>query len=155
MLLSLDGQTRPKWIDESIDIPDEFLQFKVLITLRECPLGFEFDNKRNICSCQPYLHSYGVQCNITTFEVNRHAQQWIGVLYPTKNIVVHQHCPYDYCKPYALSLNMSTPDEQCSSNRSGILCGACQPGLSQVLGTSNCKRYSNVWILLLHWLEYC
>ena len=49
MLLSLDGQTRPKWINESIDIPDEFLQFnKVLITLKECtyPLDFEFDSGR-------------------------------------------------------------------------------------------------------------
>ena len=47
MLLSLDGQTRPKWINESIDIPDEFLQFnKILTTLKECPLDFEFDSGR-------------------------------------------------------------------------------------------------------------
>ena len=47
MLLSVDGQTRPKWINESIDIPDEFLQFnKVLTTLKECPLDFEFDSGR-------------------------------------------------------------------------------------------------------------
>ena len=149
MLLSVDGQTRPKWINESISIPNEFLQFKVLITLRECPLGFEFDSGQNICSCQPYLGFYRVQCNLTTYKINRHANQWIGVLNPTKVVVVHQHCPYDYCKPYALSLNLSTPDEQCSSHRSGILCGACQPGFSQVLGTSNCIRCSNIWILLM------
>ena len=148
ILLSIDGQIRPKWINESISIPDEFLQFKIRITLKDCPLGFDFDSRRNICSCQPYLDTYGVQCNFTTYKVNRQAQQWIGVLHPTKIIVVHQHCPYDYSKPYALSLNLSTPDDQCSSNRSGILCGACQPGLSQVLGTSNCKKCSNVWVLL-------
>ena len=107
-----------------------------------------------ICSCQPYLDTYGVQCNFTTYQINRHANQWIGVLNLTKIIVVHQHYPYDYCKPYAFFLNLSTPDEQCYSHRSGILCGACQPGLSQVLGTSNCKRCSNIWILLLHWLGY-
>jgi hypothetical protein len=89
-----------------------------------------------------------VQCNFTIYTVNRHAQQWIGVVDNTRIIVVHQHCPYDYCKPYALSLNLSVPDDQCSSYRSGILCGACQPGYSQVLGTSNCKKCSNVWILL-------
>ena len=147
ILLSIDGQIRPKWINKSINIPDEFLQFKVLITLLECPLGFKFDRQQNICSCQPYLNSYGVQCNFTTYTVNRHAQQWIGILDHTR-IIVHQHCPYDYCKSYALSLNLSVPDEQCSSYRSGILCGACQPGFSQVLGTSNCKKCSNVWILL-------
>ena len=150
ILLSIDGQLRPKWINESINIPDEFLKFKMFITLQECPLGFEFDSRKNVCSCQPYLEVYGVQCNYTTYKINRHAQQWIGVLNPTvtRIVVIHQHCPDDYCKSYALSLNLSTPDYQCSSNRSGILCGACQPGLSQVLGTSNCKRCSNLWILL-------
>ena len=146
MLLSiLYGQVRPKWINESID---EFLQFKVLITLLDCPLGFEFDRRQSICSCQPYLKTYGVQCNFTTYTVNRRGQQWIGVLDYTGIIVVHQHGPYDYCKPHALSLNLSVPDEQCSSYQSGILCGACQQGFSQVLGTSNCKKCSNVWILL-------
>ena len=149
ILLSIDGQIRPKWINESINIPDEFLQFKVLITLLECPLGFEFDNGQNICSCQAYLNSYGVQCNYTTYTVNRRAQQWIGTLDHTRIIVVHQHCPYDYCNPHALSLNLSVPDEQCSSYRSGILCGACQSGFSQVFGTSNCMKCSNVWILLM------
>ena len=149
ILLSIDGQIRPKWINESINIPDEFLKFKMFIALKKCPLGFEFDSRKNICSCQPYLEAYGVQCNLTTYRVNRNAQQWIGVLNPTKTVVIHQHCPYDYCKPYALSLNLSTPDNQCSSSRSGILCGACQPGLSQVLGTSNCKKCSNLWVLLI------
>ena len=146
ILLNVDGRTLPKWINESI--PDEFRQLKILITLKDCPLGFEFDSRQNVCSCHPYLDAYGVKCNFTAYKINRHARQWIGVLNKPKMFVIHQHCPYDYCKPYALLLNLSTPDDQCSSNRSGILCGACQPGLSQVLGTSNCKRCSNVWLLL-------
>ena len=148
MLLSIDGQIIPKWINKSTDIPDEFLQFKILVILKKCPLGFEFNIWQNICSCQPYLDAHGVQCNFTTYKVNRNAQQWIGILNSAKTVVIHQHCPYDFCKPYTLSLNLSTPDEQCSFNRSGLLCGACQPGLSQVLGTSNCKKCSNFWLLL-------
>ena len=50
---------------------------------------------------------------------------------------------------YDFSLNMSTPDHQCANNRSGILCGKCQPVLSQVLGSSNCKKCSNLWLFLL------
>ena len=144
MQLRIDGQTVPQWINN----PDELFQFNIFIILEDCPLGFEFDSKRNICSCHHYLNSNGVQCNFTTYKIDRNAQQWIGVLTPTKTVVIHQHCPYDYCKPYALSLNLSTPDDQCSSSRSGILCGACQPGLSHVLGTSNCKKCSNLWLLL-------
>ena len=145
--LSIDGQTMPQWLNETI--PDEFAPSMIFIVLDNCPLGFEFDSRRKVCSCHPYLGTYGVQCNFTTFKVNRKAHQWIGLLNLTKTIVVHQHCPHNYCKPYALSLNLSTPDEQCSSSRSGILCGACQPGLSQVLGTSNCKECSNLWLLLV------
>ena len=147
MLLSIDGQIMPKWINETI--PDELHQFKVCITLKDCPLGFQFDDRRNSCSCHHNLDAYGVLCIFTTYKLNRHAQQWIGILNSTKSIAIYQHCPYDYCKPYGLSLNLSTPDEQCSSNRSGILCGACQPGLSHVLGTSNCKKCSNLWLLLI------
>ena len=147
MQLSIDGQTVPQWINNET-IPNELLQFKVFITLEDCPLGFEFDSRRNICLCHHYLDYNGVQCNFTTYKINRNAQQWIGVLIPTKTVVIHQHCPYDYCKPYALSLNLSTPNDQCSSSRSGILCGSCQPGLSQVLGTSNCKKCSNLSLLL-------
>ena len=93
------------------------------------------------------LSMHGVQCNFTSYTVNRHAQQWIGMV--TNKTVIHQHCPYDYCKLYPLSLNLSTPDDQCNFSWSGVLCGACQPGLSQLLGTSNCKKCSNTWLLLI------
>ena len=46
-------------------------------------------------------------------------------------------------------INLSKPDEQCSHNRSGVLCGACWTDLSIVLGTSNCKKCSNVYLLLI------
>ena len=124
----------------------EFNQFEVFIHLNACPLGFV--KKQNICQCQLYLLSCRVQCNFSLCTVNRNAEQWIGLMSPTMNVVVHNHCPYDYCKSNALSLNLSNSDEQCSFSRSGILCGRCQTGLSHVLGTSNCKRCSNWWLLL-------
>ena len=126
----------------------EFHQFQVFVYLNACPFGFVFDKKQNTCLCQLYLLSHGVQCNFLSYTVNRKAQQWIGLILPNMDIVIHNHCPYDYCKSNTLSLNLSNSDEQCSFNRSGILCGRCQPGLSHVLGTSNCKRCSNWWLLL-------
>ena len=39
--------------------------------------------------------------------------------------------------------------KQCAFNRSGVLCGACQPGLSLALGSSRCKQCSSIYILLL------
>ena len=144
--LNVDRQGLIEWIpNENLA---EFNQFKVFIHLNSCPVGFVFNKKQNTCLCQEYLESYGVQCNFSSYTVNRKTEQWIGLMSPTMNIVIHNHCPYDYCKSNALSLNLSNSDEQCSFNRSGILCGRCQPGLSQVLGTSNCKRCSNWWLLL-------
>ena len=104
ILLGIDGQALPAWINESINIPDELLQFKVFIQLKDCPLGFQFDDRQNICSCHHYLDAFGVQCNFTTYKLNRHAQQWIGLVSPTKTIAICEHCPYDYCKSYSLSL---------------------------------------------------
>ena len=73
MLLSMEGQTLPKWINKTI-LPDEFLQLRILITMKNCPLGFKFDDKQNICMCHHYLGSIGVQCNFTNYKVNRNAQ---------------------------------------------------------------------------------
>jgi len=66
-----------------------------------------------------------------------------GVL--TGVIVNHNH-PFDYCKPY--SLNLSLDKKQCAFHRSGILCGACQHNLSHVLGSSNCKQCSSLWLII-------
>ena len=59
------------------------------------------------------------------------------------------HCPFVYCLPKSSHLNLSNPDSQCQFNRTGILCGECKSGLSVVLGTSQCKLCSDLYLLLL------
>ena len=66
-------------------------------------------------------------------------------------VIVHEHCPFDYCKPtkgYS-ELNLLHPDQQCAFNRSGILCGRCQTNFSHVLGTSKCKQCTKYWLDLI------
>ena len=78
---------------------------------------------------------------------------WIGVANSTNwTGYIINDCPFDYCveKPVNISLNSSKErDRQCAFNRSGVLCGECQQGLSLVLATSNCKECSNIYLLLL------
>ena len=62
---------------------------------------------------------------------------------------VSLHCPFDYCLPHSSQLNLSTPDSQCQFNRSGVLCGQCQHGLSTVFGSSQCKHCSNIYLISL------
>ncbi len=69
---------------------------------------------------------------------------WVGNY--SGDVVVHQVCPFDYCKS---EVNPFNQQEQCAFNRSDVLCGACGPGLSLALGTSQCKECSNINLLLL------
>lgn len=46
-------------------------------------------------------------------------------------------------------MSLTDPDSQCSHNRSGILCGQCQPGLSVVLGSTQCQACTNKYLILL------
>jgi len=74
---------------------------------------------------------------------------WIGIYSTDNTIALHRNCPFDYCKPWKTYVNLSNPDEQCNSNRAGVLCGGCQLGLSLALGTSQCLQCSNIYLLLL------
>ena len=148
MQLVIDRQQVPR-PDTSLEFDVlQLQQLEVIIHLINCPPGFSFDSNRNICVCDYSLEKQGIQCNTSSQTVIRKAQKWISATY-VDGIAVNHHCPYDYCKSHDLFLNLSTPDDQCAFSRSGILCGACQPGQSMVLGTSNCKKCSNTWLFLL------
>ena len=124
-------------------------KFFINIRLKLCSLGFKFDRTYNICVCHPLLKQHQVKCNVKSHSVNRKSGQWISADFnDPEAIVVHNHCPFDYCKAEDTFLNLSTPDDQCTYHRSGILCGKCQFGYSQMLGTSKCMKCSNVWLIL-------
>ena len=99
------------------------------------------------CVCADVLESLGVNCSIDNQRIYRKWPLWI--MSTTEGILVHEHCPYDYCKPESFDLSLNYPENQCAFNRSGLLCGTCMVGLSQVFGTSNCKQCSNLWLLLI------
>ena len=115
-----------------------------------CPLGFELTEDRPQCECEPLLNEHGLECNIETQTVTRSGNTWINASHFTNNkSIVHNHCPFGFCNSSTIAVNLLQPDSQCSFNRSGTLCGACKPGLSIVLGTSECLECSNRYIALL------
>uniref|UniRef100_A0A1X7V9V8 TRP C-terminal domain-containing protein n=1 Tax=Amphimedon queenslandica TaxID=400682 RepID=A0A1X7V9V8_AMPQE len=63
--------------------------------------------------------------------------------------VAHHNCPFDYCVRSTVYLSLNESDLQCSSGRSGILCGKCNPGLSLVLGSNKCQSCSNKYISIV------
>ena len=107
------------------------------------------------CVCDPRLQPYQIRnCSQKAEAIKLETNIWIGVEENFINgtgYIIHD-CPFDYCveKPVNISLNSSQErDRQCAFDRSGVLCGECQHGLSLVLGTSRCKECSNIYLLLL------
>ena len=121
------------------------------VELQPCPLGFVMN--KTFCTCHPHLQVLNIQCNITSARILRNAHSWINATFNKGGvaigILVHQYCPFGYCKAHNLDLSLQNPDEQCALNRSGTLCGACQPNLSKVLGSSKCKHCSNFWLRVI------
>ena len=117
------------------------------VTFLPCPFGFELWGHPPKCDCAAHVRKRGVSCSIDTQMITRPPTSWIGNL--SSELVIHTHCPFDYCKPDITSLSLHRQSEQCSFNRTDVLCGACQPGLSLALGSSNCLQCSNFHLFLL------
>ena len=66
-------------------------------------------------------------------------------------MIAHQYCPFDYCRNdyESLLIRLEYQDKQCAFNRTGILCGGCQTNFSRVLGSSKCKKCSNIMLLAI------
>ena len=106
----------------------------------DCLLGFHVSNKTGVCDCteltQKASNSLSIKCDAATNTLSRQGDAWIGNI--SDCVVVHSPCPFDYCKITNTNFSLTDPDPQCALNRTGILCGRCQDGLSLALGSNNC-----------------
>jgi hypothetical protein len=139
--------------------PQKEVNLKILLLFRNCSLGFSFKRETSTCICNKVLTDHGIECDIETLTVIRSSPKWISATYEhllpsdQSGVIVHDHCPYDYCKELATqSLNLTYPDQQCALHRSGTLCGGCRTNFSQVLGTSKCKICTNSRLPLIPFL---
>ena len=115
-----------------------------------CPTGFVKIDKR--CQCDPVLVQYGItNCNINDQTILRPANSWISVTTHNNFHTYHisLHCPFHYCLPHSSHLNFSTPNSQCQFNRSGLLCGRRQQGLSTIFSSSHCQLCCSIYLLLI------
>ena len=129
--------------------PDLYLtNLLINIEMLACPLGFEYHNTSMTCTCDSKLVENEITCSIDSRTVRRKSSFWITTAEESGEVIVHEHCPFDYCMPDSFDLNLEYPDEQCAFHRSGILCGACQHNLSHAFGTSACRECLSLWALL-------
>lgn len=121
----------------------------ILVNLLSCPPGFTLAGSPPSCGCNSQLTSFGLTCDIESQTIRRTPPYWISGEDNAHDIIVHQYCPLDYCTDSDVDVDVSTPDSQCANQRTGTLCGACQPGLSAVFGSSKCEKCTNHYIALL------
>ena len=120
------------------------------IEIQECPLGFNLDMISGICECSDQLRSIpGVSCDILSEAISRQTGGWIGHNNATNCTLTSKTCPLDFCQQGSVTFTMNDPDIQCAMNRSGVLCGGCDEGLSLLLGTNKCGQCSNAYLTLL------
>ena len=122
------------------------------VTVLPCSVGFMLKDSPPKCECMDTLIPTEniIDCDTDSQKVRKIAGTWIAPYKENSSTVIfHEFCPFDYCKPENLLINFSNPDEQCAFNRSGVLCGACKPGLSLALGTSQCLQCPNTYLLLI------
>ena len=123
----------------------------VTVNLLECDnlVGFSLDNESRVCDCDPKLKERDMTCDIDSRVITRQPPYWLSNY--SNHLLLHDNCPYDYCKPGQVQIVMTEPNisEQCAFNRSGTLCGSCKEGFSHVFGSSRCFECSNKYLSLL------
>ena len=118
------------------------------ITQLPCPTGFIKD--KGVCQCDSSINEYNIKCDINDQTILRPANSWITATTHNNSYTYHisLYCPFHYCLPHSSHLNFSTPNSQCQFNRSGLLCGHCQQGLSTVFSSFNCQHCSSVHLFI-------
>ena len=121
------------------------------LTFHPCPLGFQLLQAE--CVCDKQLQTFTTECNIEDATVTRSSNFWMSPYYSENDtyigLILHPHCPFDYCVMGPKNISPSDPDSLCNHNRSGILCGACQQNFSLPLGSSRCLKCENAYLSLI------
>ena len=114
------------------------------VYMLDCPAGFK--NIEGICKCIPLLDRYGADCNIDTgsIKIPIYTDAWIGVV-NNLTVGVSKNCPAGYCN--LGEVDFSRLGSICDGNRTGVVCGDCDNGLSVQFGSTKCSRCSSMWLL--------
>ena len=127
----------------------------VTVDIRHCPPGFQLAVNEPTCICAERLQQFTNTCLIDSATVLRQQNDefWVGYGNDNDNesrgLIIHPHCPFDFCTTKETYFTVDESDKQCNYNRSGLLCGRCSDNLSLALGSSRCLQCPNTYLMLL------
>ena len=121
------------------------------VTFLNCPSGLQLDPVLGECICLNFISELHFQCNMLWMPhpIKRSEPYWVSYSEDNNCTMAIKNCPLDYCDSSLVYFNLDDPDLQCLDNRSGILCGQCQTGLSVMLGSNRCTLCENKYLLLI------
>ena len=126
---------------------------KVHVLILQCPPGFQLNEVEPwpVCNCAQRLKRFTETCRITDRDIYRESEFWVGYTQDNTSdgLILHPHCPFDYCTTNKMYIAVDDSDEQCSNNRKGLLCGKCAQNFSIALGTNRCLQCSNDYLWLI------
>lgn len=139
--------------NESEVIPESLLTTPVYIDIKvqDCPEGFSFNDRRNICECDLKNQTTCIICNSQRlFKMS--GTQWIGE--EKEGVLYTEHAPHGHINTSekwvtldgvanecpAINGESLEVDEQCANNHTGQLCGNCSGNYSLTLGRPDCKE---------------
>ena len=130
--------------------PNEKNSLRVYVEILPCPPGFQLSQTEPVCICNERLQRFTNTCTLASKTVSRprFAEFWVGHDI-NSGLILHPHCPLDYCLSEEIHLTIDDSDKQCNHNRSGLLCGRCSENFSLILGSSRCMQCSNSSLALL------
>ena len=133
----------------------------IKVTFKDCPFGFSnqntnYEHEKSIFQCK-CMTNIIKECSMSDgiFTVTKRDFTWIGMfeVHGTPYLTTSRLCPLDYCYQKVTTINstdtMLDQDQQCSYNRTGLLCGSCRKGFSLIFRTSECRENCSNWWLLL------
>ena len=124
-------------------------RLNISVYLLSCPPAFNLSEPPCGCICEDRLQKYTNSCDINNQTIYRDGDFWVGYDNQSHGLILHPHCPFDYCQTKPINFTLNETDRQCQHDHTGLLCGACKSGLSLTLGGSQCLPCSDTYLFLL------
>ena len=117
------------------------------VNLLNCPPGFVYSGKDDVCVCLSNVHNSVIQdCNAFFFQAHVNPFYWIGYKSDDATDLLVAPCPYQYCYQDSYTSGSGLLPEIAnktildkfvcgSSSRTGTLCGKCIDGYSVTLNS--------------------
>ena len=131
--------------------PRKQRSLSIHFTILKCPHGLQFSKAKQSCVCDERLQRYTNTCNINDGTILRaHGSNfWVSYDKSSEGLILHHHCPFDYCVTHRLVFQVDESDVQCRYNRCNLICGGCHKNFSLVFGSSRCLRCTDSYLLML------